>query len=135
MLGESDWWVAPSWACYWVMEFLLPNISHPDTVATLHEIYDNNLPNFRIAELPESQRTEVYELLATRLVPDAAERIQTKGRYVKAISSSSGPWANAHGRTCRPPDPHRTDPPSGWNRSVLPRVQPHKSPSATDACH
>ncbi|CAM3777649.1 hypothetical protein [Smaragdicoccus niigatensis] len=79
LLSEGDWWAAPSWACHWVIEFVLPSVSHPETVEILKEIDDNNLPTFRIDELPESQRHEVYELLATRLVPDAAKRIKTTG--------------------------------------------------------
>jgi hypothetical protein len=79
-LSEQDWWDAPSWGYHWVIEFLIPNVSHPQTVGILEEIEDNNLPTFRIDELPESQRHEVYRLLATRLVPDATERIQTTGR-------------------------------------------------------
>ncbi|MCE5290291.1 MAG: hypothetical protein LLG14_13785 [Nocardiaceae bacterium] len=79
ILADGDWWAAPSWAYHWVIEFLIPNVSQPDTVATLHEIDDNNLGSFRVEDLPESHRHEVYELLATRLVPDAAKRIQTTG--------------------------------------------------------
>jgi hypothetical protein len=66
-------WTATGGLFDWTVEFLIDRVSHPESVARLREILENNLGSLWLSDFPSAAREEIVTHLRNDLVT-VAER-------------------------------------------------------------